>query len=196
MSTRRQVQQAANQEPEPATVALVPKAYLPRPVVPDYWEDSRLGSGWVTVTSKRGRTNPKVATVAVATAVVAAAGAMLPTAQAVPTAQPAVSMEESHWLWAQVAAIVAIWACFVLARHLARGNHQRTTTVNRLAGAAVALWTTQVTGWTLPVATLWDIAVRTDIAPFLATTTIALGSTFAYLWHRAERALFNRALKS
>jgi hypothetical protein len=196
MSTRRQVQHAANQAPEPATVAAVPKAYHPRPVVPDYWEDSRLGSGWTTVTRKNQRSNPKVTAVAVSTAVVAAAGAMLPTAQAYPTDQVAASIDEPHWFWAQVAAIVAIWACFVLARHLARGNHQHTRTINRLAGSAVAVWTTQVTGWTLSVATLWNIAVRTDIAPFLATATIALCSFFAYLWRRAERKLFNRALKS
>jgi FtsH-binding integral membrane protein len=162
-------------------------------VVPDYYEDSKLGSGWITVTHKKKRAAPLIGASTVVTAVVAATAAVLPTAHASPMA---FHMEEPQEFWAQMVAAVAIWACFVLARHLSRGNRRCARTINNLTGFAVSLWTAQASGWTISVSTLWDLAVRTNLAPYLATVTIMACAAFAYLWRRAEQKLFTNALRS
>jgi hypothetical protein len=195
MTTRRQAQQAPDLQPaHAATVATVaPKVEIPRPVVPDYYEESRLGSGWVTVTHKKRRPNPVVGAATIVKAVVAAAVASLPAAQALPAVPAA---QESQEFWAQVAAAAVVWACFILMRRLARGSSRSLRTVNFLAGLAAMLWITQGAGWSLSVTTLSAIAMRTGIAPYLATTAITLCTALAYLWYRAERTLFSKALSS
>jgi hypothetical protein len=61
MTTRRQETLSTIQESAHATVAAVNQEATvenSRPVVPDYWEDSKLGDGWTTATHKKKRANP------------------------------------------------------------------------------------------------------------------------------------------
>jgi hypothetical protein len=89
MLTRKQVQAATAQQPAPAVAVVAPASEPQRPVVPDYWEDSKLGSGWVKVTNRKTRKSSVVGALKVATAAaLAAATASLPSAHAFPTCRP------------------------------------------------------------------------------------------------------------
>jgi hypothetical protein len=132
MLTRKQVQQQTAQQPAHAVAVVAPASEPQRPVVPDYWEDSKLGSGWVKVTNRKTRKSSVVGALKVATAAALAATASLPSAHAFPTSPVAASMEEPQEFWAQVAAAAAIWVCFVLSRHLARGSSRCRRTINTL----------------------------------------------------------------
>jgi hypothetical protein len=170
MTTRRQLQQATDPQPAPAaTVATVaPKVEIPRPVVPDYYEESKLGSGWVTVTHKKRRSNPVVGAATIAKAVVAAAVAALPTAQAHP-AFPVI--QESSGVLGPGSCSCS---CLGLFRSDApSGTWEQPQLADcqlRLAGLAAILWTAQVAGWTVSVTTLRPLRCAPGIAPYLATT--------------------------
>jgi hypothetical protein len=119
MLTRKQVQQQTAQQPAHAVAVVAPASEPQRSVVPNYWEDSKLGSGWVKVTSRKTRKSSVVGALKVATVAALAATASLPSAHAFPTSPVAASMEEPHEFWALVAAATAVCVCFVLSRHLA-----------------------------------------------------------------------------
>jgi hypothetical protein len=83
-------------------------------------------------------------------------------------------MKESQEFWAQIAAAAVVWACFVLMRRLAHGSSRSLRTVNFDWQASLQYCGPHRYWLDLSVTTLAAIAVRTGIAPYLATTTITI----------------------
>jgi hypothetical protein len=129
------------------------------------------GEGWTEVTHKKRK------------------GRALP--PPVPSNQSA--FEDEGVFWAQVASSLAIWALFVLTRHLARNRAWGTCIVKLCTALASIIWTQQLIGARAPTAVLWQQAIAAGTATPALVTSVTMCAFFARIWSHREQSLFKRA---